>query len=504
MREAFEEFKSKFPNHKVGFSKFAELRPKHCVLAGVSGTHTVCVCTIHQNVKLMMNAIHLSSISTYHDCLARIVCNPSLPECYFGECSMCPGIEQLRGEILTELEEDDTQQIVYKQWVSTDRSNLETHCATIEDFVDVFCDKLELLRSHSFIATAQSRFYADCKESLKHGEFLVTADFSENYPFVLQDAAQGFHWNNAQATPHPFVAYYHNTKKVCHLSYVVITDCLHHDTAAVHLFQTMFIQFLKSYLPARLLPKKVIYFSDGAASQYKNRKNFINLCYHKHDFGIDAEWHFPATSHGKGACDGLGGTVKRLAARTSLQRPYNEQIMTPRQLFDWARTTITVAHFGYCTTAEYIEVQKKLESRFLSSRTIPGTRKLHSFIPILSESLRVRRYSASISYKEEKVSSAEEAAVQEQISGFVTCLCDGEWWLACVLEHNQDENRVKVTCLHPPGPSNSFKFPSYEDIRILPTNDILALVNPRTRSGRTYTLLKKELNKTSKLYNLHK
>ena len=37
--------------------------------------------------------------------------------------------------------------------------------------------------------------------------------------------------------------------------------------------------------------------------------SFINLCYHHKDFGVDAEWHFSATSHGKGACDGVGGTV---------------------------------------------------------------------------------------------------------------------------------------------------------------------------------------------------
>ena len=30
---------------------------------------------------------------------------------------------------------------------------------------------------------------------------------SENYSFVLQDAAQGYHWNNAQGTLHPLVAY---------------------------------------------------------------------------------------------------------------------------------------------------------------------------------------------------------------------------------------------------------------------------------------------------------
>ena len=58
----------------------------------------------------------------------------------------------------------------------------------------------------------------------------------------------------------------------------------------------------------------MFYFYYGAAAQYKIRKNFINLCHHEIDFGIPAQWHFSATSHGKGDCDGLGGTVKRLAA----------------------------------------------------------------------------------------------------------------------------------------------------------------------------------------------
>ena len=54
LREAYQMFKEKFPHTIIGFSKFAQLHPKHCVLAGASGTYAVCVCTIHQNVELMM------------------------------------------------------------------------------------------------------------------------------------------------------------------------------------------------------------------------------------------------------------------------------------------------------------------------------------------------------------------------------------------------------------------------------------------------------------------
>jgi hypothetical protein len=45
----------------IGFSKFAELHPKHCILAGARGTYTVCVCVIHQNITLMVQGAHLTA-----------------------------------------------------------------------------------------------------------------------------------------------------------------------------------------------------------------------------------------------------------------------------------------------------------------------------------------------------------------------------------------------------------------------------------------------------------
>ncbi len=264
--------------------------------------------------------IHEATSRGLTSCLAVMMCNPLLPTCYFGKCNYCPGIKKLSESLITLLDENLIDNITYKQWTAVDCSTLET--------MTTLCEKLEALRSHSFIATQQSQFYEE------PGEVVVSADFSENYAFVLQDAAQGFHWNNSQCTIHPFVVYFKESLSISHRSFVVISDCLQHDTIAVYLFQKQLIDFLKGILGC--VPKMVYYFSDGAASQYKNRKNFLNLCYHQADFGIPAQWHFSATSHGKGACD---GTVKRLAARVSLQRPYDEQIMTPLQLlqlYEWA------------------------------------------------------------------------------------------------------------------------------------------------------------------------
>ena len=66
------------------------------------------------------------------------------------------------------------------------------HCVPAEQFVDIFCEKLEILRQHSFIAGRQAAFYNNCKTRLHPRECLVTVDFAENYT-ILQDAAQVFH-----------------------------------------------------------------------------------------------------------------------------------------------------------------------------------------------------------------------------------------------------------------------------------------------------------------------
>lgn len=44
---------------------------------------------------------------------------------------------------------------------------------------------------------------------------------------------------------------------------------------------------------------------------------------------------FFAKSHGKGPQDGVGGTMKQIAARKSLQSPINEQILHLEQLLKW-------------------------------------------------------------------------------------------------------------------------------------------------------------------------
>ena len=127
----------------------------------------------------------------------------------------------------------------------------------------------------------------------------------------------------------------------------------------------------------------------------------------------------------------------------------------------------------------------------MKARTIPGTRKLHSFIPVSKDKLQVKQFSASSSCKEERVTASEDDIPPESISGFVTCLIDRKWWLACVLCLSPDESQVKLKLLHPPGPASSFKYPPSEPTITIAIKDVLTIVDPRTRTGRVYTLSKR-------------
>ena len=77
------------------------------------------------------------------------------------------------------------------------------------------------------------------------------------------------------------------------------------------------------------------YFSDRCAGQYKNCKNFLNLCLRNSDFRVKREWNFFTTSHGKSPCAGIGGTVKQLVTRASIQQPISNQILTADKMCEF-------------------------------------------------------------------------------------------------------------------------------------------------------------------------
>ena len=182
------------------------------------------------------------------------------------------------------------------------------------------------------IAKAQSAYLSELKEKLPSNQEIILLDFTENHSFIAQDSVQGYHWNNSQATLHPFVAYCRDEEdqKLKVINYCVLSDCLKHNASTVHSFQYVVLQNLKERLPNL---NCCIYFSGGAPNQYKYFKSIANLNYHYTDYELKTAWHFFATSHGKSSCHNIGGTVKHLIAKASLQ---NTPILNINEMYEWS------------------------------------------------------------------------------------------------------------------------------------------------------------------------
>ena len=166
LKELFQLLKEKYPGMKCSFTKFASLRPKYCVLAGASGTHSVCVCTIHENSKLLVEGSNMKSLTahtnnplkSYHDCLKIMICVEPTDNCYFGKCSKCPGAEHFISELENIFEENYIDEITYRQWKNVDRTTLHLMISPVDEYLQKLQTNLEKLLLHSFLVKKQNEF----------------------------------------------------------------------------------------------------------------------------------------------------------------------------------------------------------------------------------------------------------------------------------------------------------------------------------------------------------
>ena len=71
-------------------------------------THSVCVCSAHQNVVLLVDAMDWDL--TYKDLIKKIVYNPESNKCIMHWCESCPGTATLKeflDQKLNEHEDDE-------------------------------------------------------------------------------------------------------------------------------------------------------------------------------------------------------------------------------------------------------------------------------------------------------------------------------------------------------------------------------------------------------------
>jgi len=138
--------------------------------------------------------------------------------------------------------------------------------------------------------------------------------------------------------------------------------------------------------------KKIIYMTDGAKQHFKNRYQITNLIHHEEDFGIKAEWHYSATSHGKSAY-GIGETFKREAYRASLIAKPDNALLTAEALYKWAKSNFKKIEIFYFGKTYHEKMRRKLNKRFEIAQPVPEILKNHGFVINSGNKVLIKRYS---------------------------------------------------------------------------------------------------------------
>ena len=198
---------------------------------------------------------------------------------------------------------------------------------------------------------------------------------------------------------------------------------------------------------------------------------------------------FFATSHGKNACDGVGGTIKRLVACAGLQRALHNQILNPHQSYDFAKSEIPCLTCFFVDKQQVDVVSKFLTFRYENARQFRGSRKKHQPIPnddnILMSQISVVEFPVSNLIEDSPASINIEEVIPQK---FYACRYENDWYFGIANYVLIENNDVNVKFMHPKGPTSKFSWPSRDHFCYVPAKNLICEVNSPEASttGRFY------------------
>ncbi|GBM23952.1 hypothetical protein AVEN_198189-1 [Araneus ventricosus] len=135
-----------------------------------------------------------------------------------------------------------------------------------------------------------------------------------------------------------------------------------------------------------------------------------------------------------------------------------------------------------------------LESRIKDDQTLPGTRLFHNFQPIDDLGMiEARRISSdgkpALTFNLFNKQRTLLVKTKDLYPGyFIGYIYDNLWYFGTVNEVNAEKEGVNVKFSHPDGPSQSFFWPSREDVCAVPIPHVIAIKEPqKIMTGRTLT-----------------
>lgn len=394
--EAYELLKQDHPEVTIGKSKFASLRPPFVLLSS-SLPHNVCGCKYHQNMICMLDSLHRNYPDVFPlysrgEFLAKCVCDLEEETCMINDCDTCLDGKLFDQNIASKVGHDNLdKKITWSQWTAKETGYLEkvTTTGSTRDAIQQLCDLLPQFKWHAFLKERQSRAYEGdmaCAQMEDSDSCLVQMDFSENYSALYQDEIASAYFGQKQITVYTVTMWYRKQT----VSLILTSDVREHDKDTVAAFTSTILNIVESEFPG---VASVIIWTDGPASQYKNKFVFALLPHLKKLHGVNIEWNYFATSHGKGPCDALGGNAKRIARRMVMtRRLVVKDASTFQEALKLSGTSIR------CEVVSVSDVQN-LNAKLgtsqiwekMRSKQIPGTTNTHS-VSVIDDCTVLRKY----------------------------------------------------------------------------------------------------------------
>jgi hypothetical protein len=179
---------------------------------------------------------------------------------------------------------------------------------------------------------------------------------------------QSFHWVTTQVTIFTVVAWMGSEK----LSFAIVSDYLNHDKYATRIFLQKVLQCIKEKWHQ---VRQIEFFSDGGPQHFKQRFTLASMTCMAADFSLQLNWHFFATSHEKGAYDGIGGFLKHLMWQKIKARKF--QIADAASFVEKAKS-ITDRIILICVAKQDIDESiADFDRRFQSVLALPNMHSLY-------------------------------------------------------------------------------------------------------------------------------
>lgn len=256
-----------------------------------------------------------------------------------------------------------------------------------EEYIDMIKKHIQSFRQHLHRISEQYKQIKELKEKLPENHVIVHMDFAENFLCQSVEAPQGAGYFNATyVSLHPTVIYYRTDSGIDKDSAIYVSEDLTHSAVSVRTIMNKVVENVKQLLPNAAC---IHYLTDSPSSQYRNRTIAYLISHHVTLFGIQGAWIYFEAGHGKGACDGVGGSSKRMADEAVKHEKV--VIQNAQDYYEWGKETSSLTKYFFYSSKE---VEKsRVEIASMTTTPIKGIMKSHAMICPEAGTLFVRETS---------------------------------------------------------------------------------------------------------------